>query len=532
MANEGIAKGLAYRHDFGSSINNLYRQEKMYAEQRMEKERKSKYYAELLAKPPLASPGATKQLETFADKKIKEASDYAIANPDFERDPEKFAKFRSIADSIVNNDIVRKDQQVQQSFAALQQDLQNGLIDEEDVEAEMKAYEKYQQDETGTEDYFYTRPKRIDMLDVIKDGVSITGSMVQDIPGPDGSMIRATATKKNRDAAALTILNDKKKRKEVERNWIADGAKENGFTLQEYLSERIKLAMNIQEIQSVRGGSGSGGSGGVDYTYDRSSQFGMHVEDPVLEAMQNAYTGKVIDEADENIVFTGREFNKVYQFSAADEIRYINTDEDGNVSYGKTFGKKGIHSKITSSGSIVTVSGMPYVEGNVTIQFDKERKLEDSFKTDGGFEIVEGFTDGFNINISGLDGSEKKDMVTMSGKVLLPANFDRKNILAYDAEYYGQDAMKDLGSIENYPAYQNAANQIKSSQELNQRALTFEDQYQDRIIQPFEPVGDEGWRRTWLNDGREVLMNPKGEFILDGELPTPTNELGPSAPQN
>jgi len=529
MAKEGIAKGLAYRHDFGSSINNLYRQEQMYAEQRMEKERKAKYYAEFFEKPPLASPGATKQLEVFANEKIKEASNYAIQNPGFENDPEQFAKFRSIADGILNNDIVRKDKQVQQSFAALRSDVRQGLIDEEDAEIEMEKYTKYHEDQSGEEDYYYMRPKRLDMLDIVKEGVSITGSSTKDIPYGDGSLMRATSTKENRDAAAQTILNDKKKRQEIERNYIADKAEENGFTIQQYLSNRIKLAMNIQDIQSVRAGRSSG-EGAV--TYNDASQFGMNIEEPLLKAMQAGSTGLAIKSSPDNIVFIGKDPSKITQLSSSDGVRFITDNGNGGESYDEIFSGSSIHTKIGESEEIITVSGFPYVKTNVIVQFEKGDDNVNKVRLEniGKFTPIENYTGVFSMG--GRLQAKKSDMITMSGAVLMPANFDRKNMLEYDKKFSGEKTMRGLGSKEQEPWYRNTESRIDFEKQRNEAARSVEqdETRKGTLKSGFKGIGEEGWRVAELKDGSKIYMSPDGEFNYDkSEKKESSDFLGPTA---
>jgi hypothetical protein len=524
MAKEGLAKGLAYKHDFGASINNLYRQEQMYAEQRVEKERKTKMYSEMLAKPPLASPGATKRLESFTEEVIADVSNYVMENPDFETDPKKFAEFKAKTDKIINNDIVRKDQQVQQSFQKLREDLMAGNIEEEDFEVEMEKYMKYQEDESGQEDYFYMRPKYIEMSDVIKKGVGIIGTERVTVQNADGGS--SNVLRPNKGAvpdAVRTLLSDKWNKRAIEKSYKEERGEENGFTLEQFTANKIKNAIDIQDLKNSDGSSGDG--------YESTSQFYMNVRGPVTKAMKMGYTGKVTGAGVQNHVFTGWEIGKGDVIMPSSGIKFITQQEDdeGNVStnYSEDFTgvsiksldndqagslRSGIAAKMTGAGSIVTVSGNPYVESVVTIEFEEDESQESFFK-EKGFKTVAGDKAPILINVR---SKSNITTTTMSGKVLIPADFSRENQLKYDKESgVGQNAMDMLLSASEAHNYWEAENELNKLNERNMQGPLKDVDFKNKIDEitgqyDVKYEKDSSGKPKRNNDGSITFTTPDG----------------------
>jgi hypothetical protein len=164
--NYGSTKALAYRNDFNSDIDRLYKREAYKSQVEAEKEQKTRYYASLMKEHAATSPWATKQLETKYKDLNNRIADFAINNPNFETDVNKMQEFMSLTDEYLNNDIVRKDIQSQQQFELFKQAVNKGEISEKTQMEEMEKYDSWMQN--GGDGYVFSNIKLPKYTDIVQ----------------------------------------------------------------------------------------------------------------------------------------------------------------------------------------------------------------------------------------------------------------------------------------------------------------------------------------------------------------------------
>lgn len=139
----GSVKGLSYQHDFQGDIDRLYDQQRYAMEVRRERENKARYYGEMLQQEQATTPYNTQRLESYYDDLSGELADFVINNPNFETDINLQREFQGIAQRFQDNDIIREDMQVSQSYDLMRQAVAEGRMTEKGMAQQMEQYLDY-----------------------------------------------------------------------------------------------------------------------------------------------------------------------------------------------------------------------------------------------------------------------------------------------------------------------------------------------------------------------------------------------------
>jgi len=171
MAQTGLGKGLAVEHDFNSDINRLYQRENMRSQINVEKQRKTKFYSEMLKKPHVRGEYNNGRLETHIKDVNGRLADFVTANPGWETDPGLFAQFSTITDEYIQNDIVQEDEQVKENYDAFQAKMHTGTMSKEDIDRNIEEYANYTQN--GGDPYMFMNAEEVRTNDLLQASASI-----------------------------------------------------------------------------------------------------------------------------------------------------------------------------------------------------------------------------------------------------------------------------------------------------------------------------------------------------------------------
>jgi hypothetical protein len=444
------ASALAYQHDFGADISRAYQREELLARQRAEKERKAMFYGEMLKAPHVVGPGATRELDEYVDTINKEIADFAIANPDFETDAGKFAEFRSIADKYINNPIVQKDQQVATEFEAMKKDRQQGLITPEQAIEEMDKYNNYK--ENGGEGYVYVRPNNRTMNDIIKDSKANIQSKTDTYTDPEtGALTKITAPPDAALDSQAGINLRGPDRDIIVQDYEKAGGERIG-TLKEFHKNQLKASIDVERI-----------GGMID-------QLWKHNNDQSNIPVASRYESSYLEESTKAIA-TGGDWrsapsaaNRELTKYGGDRKRHILTEgegikfmsqEDGQykdfkvgnmkLKKGTGQGLLGVSAVPESSGSYVVVAGIPYIEQTFTLSFNTDinpdyiNTLTANAFQESSKSTIEGIMGGLEFTTD-----DSRHVSHMTGKLLVPAQLEKENLLAFEDHFYGESSMKSI----------------------------------------------------------------------------------------
>lgn len=520
MAGYGLAKGMAYRNDWDKDIDRLY-QRAEYAQQiRSEKERKTLFYADLLKKGHASSPRAEKELESFYEGLNKQLADFVTENPNFETDPGAMQQFLNISDQYLNNDVLRRDLQVKEEFDKLRAAQSSGELFPEEIAEQTQKYYDYISSNPGDpiEPYVFTRVKKLEFGDVIKEANEWLKGTVSTYIDPKTHMIRQRAQTSDKDIAfaASMILKDPNKRFTVEQtyNKINQELKsQNGYrSLEEYTRTSIKVGENFTDTYE-----------GWDRVWEKSLESGSGGSS-VPWAFHNVLKpiSALMDAKDENGNYVDSEMSatsldKVFSFfglkdeSTADpskEIEVFDTSKKRTVPF-NIGGAVNLRfknvDKIVVQGRkpkiAMTVSfDVPLSSDNVPLYNVPEEWGFQASKSEvpagilgGGFSMTKG-------NVTYTKGQ------TYTGTIYAPVIADNPRILQYDKEYLGVAHASDI-AIPAANQFIDLVNKDKNIASLYNQAYTPQRNFpttSEEMLQMNKEAGREKWIwRKWAKTGEE-----------------------------
>jgi len=455
MANTGLGKGLAVRHDFRRDIQTLYQRENMRAQIQEEKRRKAQLYGSMLKKGHVRGEYNTRRLEEHYDQLNGKLSDFVTENPGWETDPGLFAKFVEISDGYLQNDIIQEDVQVQQQFEALQQKVNSGTMGTDEINRQMDVYHNYI--ENGGDPYVFVNPREHDPIDLVTQTASTIGTVQEEVfyKAKNGLTQSRMETRPNLAAvqpAVNALFADEDKRRVMEKMYQDAGGKEVADSAKLYATELVngtfkfansQMHYDQYELRMATKNASAAAAGGAQAT----SQVYNHVWAPYEEAMLNRQNIGLEDlqpnGANATLTPWGK-IGEVQNITAADQYKLI--DENGKpVDFNYS-----ARTELTGVGSFTTSNFNPFVESSVRIYIPREDydASVSSAKTDSnmlnilkanGFSVVK--EDDFSIFGSGKIPTNE---VILQGKMLAPAILNSMTYTAFDKSILGQATSTDL----------------------------------------------------------------------------------------
>lgn len=489
MAQTGLGKGLAYRHDFGADINQLWQTENYKSQIDVEKRRKAQMYGKMLEQGHVRGANNTRRLQEDYDRINNEFANFVTENPGWETDPGLFAKATAISGQYLNNDIIREDEQVAQNFQALQQKMASGTMEKEDMDKQMGLYTNYM--ENGGDPYVFINPKQVEFSDIISNAVDsigvdtkfVTYTNAQGVP-----VTRQVSTPKAGGVKTMTdnIMNNETSARAATALWRKPEMQ------QKFESPHTMVAHNIKIGQQQARGREI-----IDPVYKMNYEAGLanqgipesHVIDNVINPwlLHSAGEDVTFQPNQANIALTGHgEVGASYNMTAQDKAYFLGKNRDVTSGSSEDFmlNQHNIRTEATGAKRIVDIDGLPYVATDiiatlpVTDQFTDDSnntsrevltssgvKIE-KFLQDAGFDTYEGATEGLSIGI--FDGQKVKGRY-YEGTTYMPADFDEMKLENYDKE--SSFGVKEIQGIRRRGDYKNASTRIDM---LNQAKPTID----------------------------------------------------------
>jgi hypothetical protein len=474
MARTGLGKGLAVRHDFGADINRLYQQENLRSQIQVEKERKARYYGEMLKGGHVRGKANTERLQQFYDGVNDELATFVTENPGWETDPGLFAEFSRISDQYLNNDIIREDLQVQANFEALQRAAQSGSMDAMDIERNMEAYNEYI--ENGGDPYVFVNPKKVEYNDIVKESIGLVGYTKQPQTYRDAQGFTRTimTDKPNEGAIARRVeidFADEKYAREIEDKWQKAGGLEVAQTPEQWHENNLlaaaqfaisQAAYDQKELAAFRHDlteqdevPPSAALRRVAQPYWRAASQWQNAPFEERAAIEKAFNENAQPDV-LGIKFTKFADNKPHSITPSDRVY---TYKNGKPMY---FQGNLNSVEVYSTDRPVLLNGQLYYEANAIVSLPSNPAGEDANDVKSAKKVLEqaGFTvgdkKGASLTIIGDRGSDEE---SHEGVFLIPAQVNKASWIAYDKAAYGniedsrkirQSGQYDIAELTNY----------------------------------------------------------------------------------
>jgi len=150
------------------------------------------------------APVNTKKLEEFYVGLHKEIADKAINNPGWETDVTKTQEMYCLMDQIINNTIVKEDQEVQQQWNATKEAYNKGDLKKDEYEFLAAKYDAYKN--TGGDPYVFANPKRKDMPEILQDLNEWLKPQVTETTDPTTGKITKTSITPNENIHMAAVM--------------------------------------------------------------------------------------------------------------------------------------------------------------------------------------------------------------------------------------------------------------------------------------------------------------------------------------
>lgn len=124
----GVKRGLAYRHDYSQSMNNMMNIKQYEDRKRQEREQKAMYVAQSLSKQNVDAPISQKRYDAFYKNNIySEYKKLQEENPRWMEDPETVVKFNELSNKLINNSIVADDIEYKKNRQMAMEDTESSI---------------------------------------------------------------------------------------------------------------------------------------------------------------------------------------------------------------------------------------------------------------------------------------------------------------------------------------------------------------------------------------------------------------------
>jgi len=448
MAQTGLAKGLAVKHDFGADIQRLYQRENLRSQIQVEKERKAQLYGSMLKQGHVVGKNNTVRLEEDYKRINNELADFVSNNPNWETDPGLFAQFSDISSQYLENDIIREDTQVAEQFKVLQAEVNSGTMGAEEIERQMDKYNHY--NENGGNPYVYVNPAKLEFNDVLQASLQNVGSSQYTETYLDEDGIESYRTIKAPNKGAIqdevdTAFGDPKSRRAIEASYEQAGGTQIAETAQQYYENKLIGGENYARMEAGKNQmdvarAKKNLTGGTSYSYAKSK-----VYDPLIDARNNG-TPYASAYRQNNIVFSSfGKLNGQRYVSASDELEFaqkVEGETNNEFSYSTPM-------KAIGGGRITfdPATGIPMVESDVivAVAVDKDGRPEDpamaATLNARGFNIYEADVDPTFRNMT---KAYSVNTTYYTGTVTEKAKLDEITLNAFDEAQLGTAEMKEI----------------------------------------------------------------------------------------
>jgi len=463
MAQTGLGKGLAVRHDFQGDIENLYRRENYRMQILEDKRRRAQLYGQMMKRGHVRGAGPSRELEDYYKEVNKELADFTIKNPGWETDPGLFSEATTIMDKYLNNPIIQKDEQVKQHFDGLSRAAQNGTMSEKEIHQQFAKYNAYL--ENGGDPYVFVNPRRFTFGEIVAEGVKSIGYDDINIPYVRADGVKATKTIKKPklgavSAAVDTLMRNEEFALQIRSEWDDPAVKVR------YESPEDLLRHNIE----------------VGLQYEQSREFLDPVSLAIYEkklkeqGIHESYAANKIRKmaramGGEEMVFQPDQANIAWTaYSQPGKPMNINQNtgayfvaNDGTVGDKVTYN---LSTEAVGSQHITMMDDKPYVATDVVIGLPVNKTLISGIDTytlsagnqlienkldSLGFTIMKGVTEGiFDISLKGENIAERR----YSGMIYMPARTDAQSAEQYDK--LANIGSEDRGDLRELGVYRQA----------------------------------------------------------------------------
>lgn len=183
----GLAKGLSVVHDYNVDIERAFRFNELEQRNRQEYEQKAQFFAEKLKKPVPFAEITRKELEPFYQDLFKKVSDIHTNDPNWMSSIDGMTRFNELADQVINNPIIIRDQLARQNYEAFQKDFNSGQLTLSQTNEEMEKWNAFANQEPGDNipAYTYRRPEKFDMIADIDTAVKLLIDTAEEEPWTD-----------------------------------------------------------------------------------------------------------------------------------------------------------------------------------------------------------------------------------------------------------------------------------------------------------------------------------------------------------
>lgn len=145
MFEYGISEGLAYRHNFQQDIQNRHENAMLDMKARSEAEARAKLTGDLFNQGKAYDTYNQKILKEFSEKQITSMGKFMDENPDWQTSPMKYAKLKSMSNSLIDNPIILESATVLDAKNKMVEWAQKNpnSVNSPQYQAQVNAYDRY-----------------------------------------------------------------------------------------------------------------------------------------------------------------------------------------------------------------------------------------------------------------------------------------------------------------------------------------------------------------------------------------------------
>ena len=172
----GMARGLSYVIPWAQEENMMLREQALDRQAHKDIEAKAKLLGQDIKLPKVDDSYVGQKLKEYSQGQLKKLGQFVTENPDFQSDPGKWIQYKSLADSVANNDYAVRLAKVKDEYGYLTKymkdnsndlnDPNSGLRDELQRYSNWKKTGNFESGQSGAEknqqDYMFTKPKQWD----------------------------------------------------------------------------------------------------------------------------------------------------------------------------------------------------------------------------------------------------------------------------------------------------------------------------------------------------------------------------------
>lgn len=152
LLNYGTAEGLAYKHDWGTVMQQQDQNEQADSQAKINAQNQTAMMGDALATKTLSTRYDNQQLQQFAQGVYSDMGKFTMANPNWQTNVGQYTQFKNMQNSLTDNQWVRRSMNATTNYQSLIKHIQDNPGSEQDpaVQQMLKQYDNYSK--TGSSD--------------------------------------------------------------------------------------------------------------------------------------------------------------------------------------------------------------------------------------------------------------------------------------------------------------------------------------------------------------------------------------------